>query len=188
MWSTLQASLHYLWAVLLLISLLAGWGLTVVGLPGNWLIVGAAAVAALLLPPESRLDIGWPTVAGLVVLATFGEVLEFAAGAMGVAKAGGSRRAAALAMVGSVAGGITGMLLGLPIPLIGSVVAGVLGAALGALAGAYLGEDWKGRGFDRSIRVGQAAFWGRLLGTAGKLFMGTLMVVVVLAALISNVL
>lgn len=179
------ASLHVLWVVLLLLTLVVGWCLTLIGLPGNWLILAAAVVAALLLPDESRVDLTWTTLIVLVILASLGEVLEFAAGALGVAKAGGSRRAAALAIVGSVVGGILGAVMGLPIPIpvVASVLAALLGASLGALVGAYVGEDWKRRDFEQSIRVGQAAFWGRLLGTIGKLAMGTAMVVVVLAAL-----
>ena len=58
-------------------------------------------------------------------------------------------------------------------------------AAIGAnLLGALVGEQWKGRGMDESLQVGWAAFWGRLLGTIGKLLCGTLMIVVILAALV----
>lgn len=181
-------ALHVLGVVLLVASLALGWCLTLIGLPGNWLIVVAAVTAALLLPEDSRTDLTWLTVIVLVILATLGEVLEFAAGALGVAKVGGSRRAAGLAIVGSVVGGILGAVVGLPVPVLGSVLAALLGASLGALVGAYIGEDWKRRDFEQSIRVGQAAFWGRLLGTAGKLAMGTAMVVVVLAALVMRTL
>ena len=55
---------------------------------------------------------------------------------------------------------------------------------LGALAGAMLGESWKGRDLDHGWLVGQAAFWGRLLGTAGKLAVGAAIVAVVLAGLL----
>ena len=88
-----------------------------------------------------------------------------------------------LALAGSLAGSLLGAVIGLPIPLIGSVVAIVLGAGLGALGGAMLGECWKGRSLDTSWQVGQAAFWGRLLGTAGKLTAGAAIVAVVLAGL-----
>ena len=49
--------------------------------------------------------------------------------------------------------------------------------------GAMLGECWKGRSLDTSWQVGQAAFWGRLLGTAGKLTAGAAIVAVILAGL-----
>ena len=73
---------------------------------------------------------------------------------------------------------------GLPIPVVGSVVAILLFASGGALAGAMLGERWKGRDWESSWQVGHASFWGRLLGTVGKLAVGTMIVVVVAAALV----
>ena len=88
-----------------------------------------------------------------------------------------------MALAGSLAGSLLGAVIGLPIPLIGSVIAIVLGAALGALGGAMLGEYWKGRTLDIGWQVGQAAFWGRLLGTAGKLTVGAAIVAVALAGL-----
>jgi uncharacterized protein YqgC (DUF456 family) len=87
-------------------------------------------------------------------------------------------------MFGSLAGGVIGAFVGLPIPLVGSVIAILLFASVGALAGAMLGEWWKGRDWDKRWQVGRAAFWGRLLGTVGKLYLGSVIVVVVLAALL----
>jgi uncharacterized protein len=49
-------------------------------------------------------------------------------------------------------------------------------AGMGATLGAMLGEFWKGRSLDHSWTVGQAAFWGRLLGTLAKVVIGALMV------------
>jgi len=172
------------WASLLLLILLGGWALNLFGLPGNWVNVAAVAIYAWLLPGDSRVSISWWVVGAALVLAIIGEVLEFAAGAMGAAKLGGSRRGAVLAIVGSMAGGIFGATVGLPIPVIGSIIAILLFAGLGAMAGAMIGEFWKGRDWDGSLKIGQAAFWGRLLGTAGKLAAGTVLVVVVLGALL----
>jgi uncharacterized protein YqgC (DUF456 family) len=171
-------------ALLLVLVLVVAWFAQLVGLPGNWLIVAAAAVSAWLLPSESSTTIGWPAVGVLVLLAFVGELVEFVAGALGVSTAGGSRRGALLAILGSIAGGIVGLFVGLPIPLVGSLASAVLFGALGALAGAVLGETWKGRDFDASLEIGKAAFIGRLLGTAGKMVVCTLMVLVALASLV----
>jgi len=116
-------------------------------------------------------------------LAVAGEVVEFLAGALGATRAGGSRRGAVMALGGSLAGGVFGMFAALPIPLVGPLVGAVLFGALGALAGAVLGEQWKGKDLDESLRVGHAAFWGRLLGTLGKALVGAVMVLVVLVTL-----
>jgi len=109
-------------ALLLIVLLVAGWMLTLVGLPGNWLMVGTTAVYAWLVPAQSRAAIGWKVVAAMLVLAVLGEVVELLAGALGAARAGGSRRGAALALVGSLAGALVGAVVGLPIPLVGSLV------------------------------------------------------------------
>lgn len=172
------------YATLLLAVLLLLWLLTVVGMPGNWLMVAAAALYAWLVPHDAAASFGWGFVLALAVLAGLGELLEALAGALGVAKAGGSRRGAVLALLGSLAGGLLGMAVGLPIPLVGSLVAAVLFAGIGALLGAMVGEKWKGRDLDESWAVGKGAFWGRLLGTLGKVLVGSIMIVVVAAALV----
>jgi uncharacterized protein YqgC (DUF456 family) len=180
----MEIAVAVLGALLLVIALAICWCLTLVGLPGNWLMVASAAIYALLLPPSWRTDIGWWTVALLAVLAVLGEVIEFAAGAWGAARAGGSKRAAVLALLGSIAGGLVGVVVGLPIPVVGPLIAAVLFAACGATAGAVVGETWKGRGLDEGLQVGKSAFWGRLLGTVGKFIVGSVMIVTAVVALL----
>lgn len=176
--------MEYAGLVLFILAIVAGWLLTLLSLPGNWVIVAAAAVYAWLMPAGSGRAIGWTVVFALLGLAVLAELLELATSAMGTAKAGGSKRGAALAVVGSVAGAITGALVGLPIPLVGSVVAAVLFAALGAMGGAMLGETWKGRALRESWEVGQGAFVGRLLGTLAKTTIASAMAVIAAMAAI----
>jgi uncharacterized protein YqgC (DUF456 family) len=171
-------------ALLLIVVLLACWPLTLLGMPGNWLMAAATALYAYLVPAQSIAALGWKTVVALLVLAALGEIVELLAGAFGVAKAGGSRRGALMALVGSIVGGILGIFVGVPIPLIGSVVAAVLFAGLGAMAGAALGETSAGRDAGASWRIAKLAFWGRLAGTLGKVILGAVMIAVVIASLI----
>jgi uncharacterized protein YqgC (DUF456 family) len=103
---------------------------------------------------------------------------------MGVSKTGGSRRGAVMALAGSILGGILGVVIGLPIPLVGSVVAAVFFAGLGAMAGAILGEISAGQKLGASWRIGKAALWGRLAGTLGKILLGAVMILVVVAAML----
>jgi uncharacterized protein len=170
--------------VLLILLLGAGWLLTVAGMPGNWLMAAATTAYVWLVPRNSAAAIGWGVVVAVVVLAGLGEVVELAAGALGVAKAGGGRRGALLALLGSMVGSAIGIVVGLPIPVIGSLAAAVLFAALGAMVGAVVGERWAGGSLDKSLRVGRAAFWARLAGTLGKILAGAVIVAVVLAALV----
>jgi len=146
--------------------------------------LAAITVYAFFAPAGQRLSIGWFVVALVLVLAILGELIEAAASAMGVSRVGGSRRGAILAMVGSMIGGAVGAFVGLPVPLVGSLVGILLFASLGALAGAMIGERWKGQDWNASLNVGHAAFWGRLLGTLGKILMASLIVTVAAAALL----
>ena len=171
-------------ALLLILVLLACWPLTLLGMPGNWLMAAATAVYACLVPAKSSAALGWKTVVALLALAALGEIVELLAGALGVAKAGGSRRGAVMALAGSLLGGMVGIFVGLPIPVIGSVVAAVLFAGLGAMAGAVLGETSVGRDAGTSWRIAKLAFWGRLAGTLGKIVCGAVMIAVVMAVLV----
>jgi uncharacterized protein len=171
-------------ALLLIGVLLTCCLLTLVGLPGNWLMIVAAAGYSFFVPADSSVAIGWRTLVALVVLAVLGEIVELLAASTGAARAGGGRRSAVMALAGSVAGGVLGLFVGIPIPIVGSMLAALLFAGLGAMVGAILGEVWRGKSLELSWRVGTAAFRGRLLGTLGKLFVGVAMVVVVLLALI----
>jgi uncharacterized protein len=172
------------WALILFFVLLAAWLLTVMGIPGNWMMVAAAGVYAWLAPKDCATSIGWGVVLTVAVLAGLGELLEASAGFFGAAKAGGSKRGAVLALLGSLVGGIVGMVVGLPIPLVGSLLAAVLAAGAGALLGAMAGELWKGREMGESWLIGKGAFWGRLLGTLAKVLVGSIMLVVLTVALI----
>ena len=118
--------LIWLSALLLFLVVVVLWAINLLGAPGNWLIVAATVVYVVLMSPEHRLSNSSPVVAGLQPLAILGEVVEFAAGLYGAAKAGSSRRGAALALIGSLAGALIGGLVGLPIPLVGSVIAALI--------------------------------------------------------------
>lgn len=171
--------LYYVWVLLLLIAGAVAWTTNFFALPGNWFLLALAALFAWAMPAEAGgPGLAWRGVAWLGALAVGGEVLEFAAGAAGAAKQGASRRAVALALVGTLAGSIAGAVAGLPVPVAGPVIGALLGGAGGAFAGAYLGEMWKHGLSDRSFTVGWGALVGRLLGTIGKLAVGAVMLAV----------
>jgi uncharacterized protein len=176
----------YFGVVLLILVLAAGWCMTLLSLPGNWVMVVAIALFAWLAPSGGP-DISWQTVVAVLVLAVLAELLELAASALGASRAGGSRRGAVLAIVGSMVGALIGAAVGVPIPFVGSLVAAILFAGIGALVGAMLGETWKGRTLAESWKVGQSAFWGRLLGALAKTGIATAVFMIgVLTALFWN--
>ena len=170
---------YYLWAVMLIIGASIAWSTNFLTLPGNWFILGLAVLFAWAVPHHvAGQGLTWESVGLLAAMAGGGEILDTAAGAYGAAKRGGSRRAMVLAVFGTIAGSITGAVMGLPIPVAGPVIGALAGGAGGAFAGAYLGEMWKHGIADKSATVGVGAAIGRLLGTAGKLAIGAVMVVV----------
>lgn len=175
--------IYYFWVALLGLGLICAWLTTFFSLPGNWVIVALCTAFAYWIP-EAELGRGitWPVVIGLAVMALVGELLELAASALGATKAGGSKRAAALAIVGSMIGSIVGALVGFPAPVIGPLIGVLVFGGAGAAVGAVLGEKWKGREFDASLPVGEAAFWGRILGTVAKSSVGVGMVVVAMVS------
>ncbi len=170
--------------LLLLIALLVGWLLTLLGGPGNWLMLLASAVYYWLGPASGGPAHTWVTLVILASLATVGEVLELVSAVFTSRRAGATRRSAGFALLGSIVGAIVGLFVSLPIPLIGWVIGPILFAALGAMTGTIVSEEWRGRPRGETLRIGTAAFWGRVLGSGAKLAVGTVMVLVAVVALI----
>lgn len=169
---------YYGWALLLIVGACIAWVLNFFAMPGNWMIVGLAALLAWINPAQATgTGMEWSAVGIILLLAVGGEVLEAVSGAYGAGKRGASRRAMILAVVGTVAGSIIGAIGALPILVVGPILGALVGGALGAFAGAYVGEMWKHGFSDKSISVGWGALIGRLLGTLGKLVVGAIMVV-----------
>ena len=142
-----------------------GVALTVIRLPGTWLIVATAA------------SYGWYgdwqklsllTVGILISIAVVGEAGEFLASMLTAKKAGASKRA----MWGAFIGGFVGMFIfTIPLPLIGTI----FGAVSGCFLGAVIGELTSHRDVGKGIRVGRAAAIGYVLGMAFKIAIAFLM-------------
>jgi uncharacterized protein YqgC (DUF456 family) len=159
----------YLYATLVTLLNLAFWAGILFGLPGIWLMVLVAAIIEWLQPGEYMFS-QWSLYvsAGLALLA---EVLEFMLGAAGARQAGGSKRGAALAIVGGVIGAVLGTAL--PIPVLGTLI----GACAGAFAGSLLGDRLAGRPMDQSVEAGRGAAIGRFWGTTSKMIIGAIVFV-----------
>lgn len=149
---------------------LVGTLLTLLTLPGTWLMLLVALLCKLVVPEA----MGWSWLIAAGVLAVAGEVVEFGASAAG-AKAGGAGRPGAIgALLGGLAGGIVGTVV-IPIPIVGTVVGGVLGA--GGLA--VLFERWKGgKGWKDSSKAGAGAAAGKLASTFLKTAIAGIMALV----------
>lgn len=184
----MNAYWYYTLAVLLVLLNICALATNVLTLPGNWFIVAFTVLFAVFVHLPSGSGISLWSAGAVVALAILGEVIEFAAGAAGAAKSGGSRRGMILAVAGAMGGSIAGTFLGvmIPVPVVGSLIGAIGGGALGAFGGAYAGEAWKGKSEDERMAVSMAAMAGRVFGTVGKLGIGAIMVVVTTAAVFIN--
>lgn len=145
--------------IILVIVLFAAVGLTLLGLPGNFLMLAAAAGYGWL-EGFVRFDGGF--LLGLGGLFLAGEAAEFAAGALGARRAKASRLAVAAAFVGGLAGALAGSLV---MPLFGTVA----GAVAGAFGLSYLAELSQTGDRARAEQVAKGAAVGLVVGTAFKL-------------------
>ena len=172
----------YVWLTLFILLVMTFWLLNLIGIPGNWMIVAISLLWIIIGPSDYRFS--WIVLVVLVILALIVEAIEFGASVVGTKKLGGSGRGAALSVVGSIVGGIVGAFFGIPvpIPLVGMLIGSLLFAAMGAWIGATIGEKWVGKPMKESVQIGGAAFAGRLLGTLGKLVVGSTMVAISIAA------
>ncbi len=160
-------------AIVILIVVLAGSMLLIpLGLPGTWVMVGAALVYHLAV----RGGVGVATVVGTLVLALLGELLEFSLAARFTRRYGGSRRAG----WGAIFGAFVGAFVGVPVPLVGPVIGAFVGAFVGALV-----AELTVRGDHRAAtRAATGALFGRVTAAAMKIALGMVMAVwIVLAAI-----
>ena len=166
--------LHWIYYLLLLLILAAGLLATILGLPGLWLMVGAAAIYAWIT--GLGVYIGWPSLIALIALSVFAEIGEFVAGSAGAKQAGGSRRAMVGGIVGALLGGI--FLSFIPIPIVSTLI----GVCLGAFIGAAAMELTARQDVAHSFRVGAGAAKGRFYGIMVKLCIGVVMLFVAMWA------
>lgn len=156
MWATLGDVTGLL---VLLVCGVVGILLTVIQLPGIWLIVVAAAGYAWLAGPG---ELPWAIVAVVAAIAALAEMVEFASSAVMARRGGASRRAAWYGLAGGMLGAL---LLSVPIPIIGTIA----GAVIGCFAAAFVAEMQEGRTLQAGARSGAYAAAGRALGSMLKL-------------------
>lgn len=152
--------------LLLFVVLLLGLLITVMTLPGLWLMLAGAAMYAWL---THWAYMGPWTLATLLVLALAGEIVEIASSGAGAKRAGAGRRGLWGALIGGILGGL--FLSVIPIPILSTLV----GVCLGTFLGAAIGELSGGREVGHSALIGVSAAKGRLVGTFQKLGFGCLM-------------
>jgi uncharacterized protein len=156
------------WSAFVL-AIITGLLLDLVGLFGNWIILGAVAIAWLA---TGFTHFSGTVIIVLLVLAILGEVVEFIASSMGAARFGASKGAMVAALVGCIVGAIVGAPFFL---IIGAVVGALVGAFTAAAAYEVLMSQ---KDYDVAMRVGFGATVGKIGGILGKLAVGVLMVTI----------
>jgi hypothetical protein len=161
--------LIYVVVIALTLINLCFWVSILFNLPGTWLMILCAAIVEWWMPGDPMF--GATVLYAALGLAMLGEILEFVLGASGSRQAGGSKRAAALAILGGLLGAVMGTAL--PVPILGTLI----GACLGAFAGSLIGDLWAGRPLLHSVGAGRGAAVGRFWGTTVKMAIGGVMVI-----------
>ena len=163
----------WLYYLVLFLFLLAGLAITVMTLPGLWLMLASAAVYALI---TRGVYIGWSTLLILLILAAVAELIEILSSGAGAKRAGSGKAGLVGAVVGGILGGIFLSLI--PIPILSTLV----GVCVGTFLGAMIGEFAAGKKITHSALVGVSAAKGRLIGTLIKIGVGCVMLLIAMGA------
>ncbi len=153
------------------VAVLVGLVLDLLGLFGNWIILGAVVIAWVATGFE---HFGWVGLLFMTGLAVMGEVLETAAAGYGAAKFGGGRGTIISALIGCFAGAVLFTPL-IPVPLIGTVIGACLGSFLAAALYEYIQME---RQAHQALWTGFGAALGKVGGIFAKLLVGVIMLVI----------
>ena len=137
------------------------------GLPGLWIMMGGILAYGWLTDFRS---VGVATIVIALAIAFFGEILDNWLGFRFAKRYGGSTRSG----WGALLGGLVGAGIGVPIAFVGSVI----GAFIGAFAGAAVFEYTYSRHPGVAARAGWGALLGRAAGSAAKIVLGLVLVVI----------
>ncbi|MCK5862891.1 MAG: DUF456 domain-containing protein [Candidatus Hydrogenedentes bacterium] len=154
---------------LFVLGIAVGLALDMVGLFGNWIILGVVAIAWALTGFQ---HFGVWSLFFMLLLATLGEVLEMLAAGYGASRFGGGRGATISSLVGCIVGAI----IATPFfPLVGTLAGAIAGAFIAAVLFELLIAN-KTPG--ASLRTGVGAALGRIGGVFAKLAVGIAMLLI----------
>lgn len=159
--------------LLVIAALAVGFVLIPIGLPGLWLMIGAAGLHRLFAEGS---ELSVPILLVLVGIGLAAEAVEAVLGVLAARRLGATRWGMAGAFLGGIAGAIV---LSIPFPLAGTL----LGAFAGAFAGALLLEWMHTRTLRAALRAGAGAFLGRVAAVAFKAAAGVAIIALVLERL-----
>jgi uncharacterized protein len=160
-------------AILFVTVLLAGAFLTLLGIPGTFVILLDALIYSAATGWQ-RLP--WGFLLALAGIAVVAEVSDNIVSAVGVRKYGGSNKGMVWALLAGLAGALVlGAALS-PLGLVGGIVGPLVGGLLGGFVGGYAYERAQGRSAEEARKAGLGAVWGRVAGTMLKTILAGVMV------------
>ena len=162
--------------VVFYLIMLAGVVVIPLGIPGQFIVAGAALIFSL---STGWHRLPWWSVLILFGLACLAEIIEGIAGFLGAKQAKGS----IWSSFGALGGGIVGAIVGSGfLPLIGTLV----GALVGTFGGAYLVEYYRTQSHEGSGQVAKGALIGRIVGSVSKVLISLVMIVIVTFLLLTR--
>jgi uncharacterized protein YqgC (DUF456 family) len=153
--------------VVLICANVVGLILIPLGLPGLWIMVGGILGYGWLTDFRS---VGVATIAIALAIAFLGEIVDNWLGFRFAKRYGGSTRSG----WGALLGGLVGAGVGVPVAIVGSVI----GAFIGSFVGAAVFEYTYSRHAGVATRAGWGALLGRAAGSAAKIALGLVLVVI----------
>jgi len=153
--------MHICIIILTVMLILAGLiGAVAPVIPGPLLVLAGALLYAWY---GDFLIVGWGTLGVLAALTAVSQVLDYAASLIGARAFGASR----WGLVGACLGALAGLL-----------IANIPGAIAGLFLGACMCELVRGRDLRTSMRIGFGTLIGFLAGTAGKILITVVMIII----------
>jgi len=146
-------------AIVFTIASLVGIVLTIITLPGTWLILVCALLTKLFWIHDFM---PWWVIIVMGVLALLGEIIEALASGFGAAKTGATKAGAIGAIVGSLLGALGGSAFLFPL---GTIAGACLGAAIGTL---LVEVGYARRTFKEGAWAGTGAAAGRFVAILVK--------------------
>ena len=154
-------------ATLILIVSIIGVVMTLLMLPGMWVVLLTVMLAKLIEPDIMP----WWAILVIAVIVLIAELMEFLSSAAGAKVGGATKKGMTAAVIGGIVGAIAGTIFLAFIPIIGSLIGGVVGAGLGTV----LIERGGKRTWRESGNAGAGAAVGRFAATFIKTGLAILM-------------
>ncbi|GMV99596.1 MAG: hypothetical protein AMXMBFR84_07350 [Candidatus Hydrogenedentota bacterium] len=151
------------------LAILIGILLDLLGLFGNWIILGAMAALWAITGFD---HFGWIGMGGMLALAILGEILETLAAGFGASKFGGGKGSIVAALVGCLLGAVFGSPL---FPIVGTLIGAMVGAFAGATLYEYIQME---KQLKEAAWTGFGAALGKVAGLFAKTFAGFAMLLV----------